>query len=414
MQFFEHFGNTIRNEWERRGNTPESFGKIAEEQLDLMPPSQHVEINDLLWRWFSQEPFPAQNNIGGSFGQPPVTVYSAPGFIIEILFWLDSTTAIHQHGFDGAFHVLAGSSLESRYRYSTRKVLDEHLELGQLELVDVEHLGKGASRPIRSGRQLIHSVFHLPSPSVSLVVRTWGPAVGGPQLNYGLCGLAYDPFWMPEKVVRQRQLVRMLRRTDPGRALELASLAIPAADPHSAFRLLEACYSRTSDFEELLQRAAPHHPDLVEAYPRYARQLDRTLCLNTLRSTLQGAEHRFLLAMLLTVPSRKEALALVAKSYPGADPRDTFVRWLTELAALPSSSNPNHPLAGIQLDETALILVRHLLDGCTDGEALGRLSQEFDADEVSSQLGELQQLLDALRASPMFYNLLSLSSGSAS
>jgi hypothetical protein len=38
------------------------------------------------------------------------------GTRIEALFWVDGTTSIHQHSFSGAFQVLAGKSIHSRYR----------------------------------------------------------------------------------------------------------------------------------------------------------------------------------------------------------------------------------------------------------------------------------------------------------
>lgn len=408
MNFFEELGESIRKEWSNHRDEPSSFSAIAERHLLGRPPARYVEVDELLESWFASDSFPRQASLRSAFGQPPVTAYSAPGFTIDVLFWLTSTTSIHEHAFSGAFHVLSGSSIESRYRFSTEKVLSPLIELGTLELEAVEHLAEGATRPIRGGRELIHSVFHLPQPTVSVVVRTWSQSNEGPQFNYNLGGLAFDPFHRPEKLTRQLQLLAVLMRTDRARALQLAFAAIATADPHAVYRLLDACYSRSAAFDNLLERVRPLHPELVDAFPRDVEQRDRGTRLSALRSALTNSEHRFLLAILLTVPDRQRALDLVERAYPG-DPKSTLLRWLEELSAISIANVENHPLAGIQLDETAILIAGHLLDGCTDGQVLERLRAEFGPEEVSSQRVDLDALLNALRGSPIFFNLLGAS-----
>jgi hypothetical protein len=409
MKFFEQLGDSIRTEWERYGRAAPAFGAIAEEHLHQCPPARHVEVDGLLDAWFLDPEFPDQGSMESAFGQPPVRVYSGPGFVIDVLFWLDGTTSIHQHGFSGAFHLLVGSSIESRYRFSLHRALGEHLQLGQLDLVGVEHLVRGAVRPIKSGCELIHSVFHLPRPTVSVVVRTWGPALGGPQFDYSLAGIASDPFWKPQRTQRLLQLLRMLFDTNPTRAQELLTRVLASASPHDMFRLLEVCRTSRGELAPCLEVVSLRHPDLAEAYQRHFEQSYRTSCLTQLRAAVESSEHRFLLAMLLTVPSRKQALSLIEAAYPGVPPKETLLRWLRELAAIKADGVGQHPLAGIQLDDVTLVLVSHLMDGCGDEQVVARLHDEFEEDEIDSQRGDIQELLCALRASPMFCNLLSVS-----
>ncbi|MFN2514442.1 MAG: hypothetical protein ABR568_23900, partial [Pyrinomonadaceae bacterium] len=53
---------------------------------------------------------PHQYDVEGRFGNPPITLFAGPRFHIDVYYWLDGTTSIHQHSFTGAFQVLLGSS----------------------------------------------------------------------------------------------------------------------------------------------------------------------------------------------------------------------------------------------------------------------------------------------------------------
>ena len=98
-------------------------------------------------------------------------MYRGRGFYIDVLFWLDGTTNIHQHGFWGAFQVLAGSSVHCRFGFDLAEEINHRLRIGKLRLLETELLGLGAIRKILGGELFIHSLFHLDRPSVSIVIR---------------------------------------------------------------------------------------------------------------------------------------------------------------------------------------------------------------------------------------------------
>ncbi|MGI8469286.1 MAG: hypothetical protein ACR2N3_12620 [Pyrinomonadaceae bacterium] len=75
---------------------------------------------------------PEQRDLAGRFDDPPITLYNSPRFHIDIYFWLDGTTSIHQHGFCGAFQVLLGSSLHSSYDFEPQEILNTFTEIGAL------------------------------------------------------------------------------------------------------------------------------------------------------------------------------------------------------------------------------------------------------------------------------------------
>ena len=135
-------------------------------------------------RWISLE----------KFGNPPITTYVGPRFFIDVYYWLDGTTTIHQHSFSGAFEVLLGGSVHSRYRFAKEREINPHFLVGQIEFNDVSLLSQGDIREIDSGSQFIHSLFHLDRPSVTITVRTY-KAPGAPvQYSYLKPFLAVNPF----------------------------------------------------------------------------------------------------------------------------------------------------------------------------------------------------------------------------
>src|SRR6266853_5307367 len=148
-----------------------------------------------------------------------LVVYSHPRFYIQLLFWLDGTTAIHQHEFSVAFHVMPGSSIHAHYAFEKARPVTPYLRVGDVRMKKIEILESGRTVPIVSGEQAIHSLFHLDSPSVTVVVRTHHDPGTGPQLNYLPPHMAIDPLHSDLLTMRRNQLLDVLEQVeDPGYA----------------------------------------------------------------------------------------------------------------------------------------------------------------------------------------------------
>ena len=117
--FFAELGQTVLARWKERNFSLPDFPKIAQTALEKRPPSSHVDLAALTHDFLLEDAQPHQTQSG--FGQPELVVYDDPRFYIQILFWLDGTTDIHQHEFSGAFHVLAGSSIHSQFVFENAK-----------------------------------------------------------------------------------------------------------------------------------------------------------------------------------------------------------------------------------------------------------------------------------------------------
>ena len=186
-----------------------------------------------------REDHPAQTD--SPFGEPEIVVYNHPRFYIQLLFWMDGTTAIHQHAFSGAFHVMHGSSIHAHYAFEKARPITPHMSVGNVRMTKIEILETGRTVPIASGHQTIHSLFHLDSPSITVVVRTQHDPGTGPQFNYLPPHMAVDPLHSDLLTMRRTQLLDVLEQTeDPGYA-ELVMEMLADLDFERGFYILQHC-----------------------------------------------------------------------------------------------------------------------------------------------------------------------------
>src|SRR5512139_3585855 len=121
--YFQELGSRIETEWARTSCDDRRFGALAEAAL-LDAPPQGVVTPESIMHWALLRPsLGLQPNAEFPFGEPPITLFTGRRFYIDALFWLDGTTSIHQHGFDGAFCVLHGGSIHSTYDFIERDVI---------------------------------------------------------------------------------------------------------------------------------------------------------------------------------------------------------------------------------------------------------------------------------------------------
>jgi hypothetical protein len=143
IAYFQRLGDAVLERWQQRDLAPAAFAEIAATALAAAPPAHHVTPDEIT-RWvMTADELGPQKNLEATFGQPPVTLYHHERFYIEALFWLSSTTVIHQHAFAGAFSVLSGSSVQARYDFRLRTQVERRLRFGDVALRDVRVLRAG-------------------------------------------------------------------------------------------------------------------------------------------------------------------------------------------------------------------------------------------------------------------------------
>jgi hypothetical protein len=253
-------------------------------------PAKNLSFPQLV-EWISQTvSLPYQADLSTDFGQPRVTVYNGNHFFIDLLFWADGTTSIHQHGFSGAFQVVEGSSLQSTYSFRCDRKVAAHLLLGELRFLAAEYLPKGSIRSIHSGKGLIHSVFHLERPSLTIVIRTARDVENQPQYAYCKPHVAYDPFYQDPCSVRRLQLLDTLLETRYPQVGAVACHMIRESDLFTAYEVLRRVYfwfpSHTEEFSETVREARVRYDTDVDLLLILQRKKELAVrdCLAMLRA----------------------------------------------------------------------------------------------------------------------------------
>ena len=385
---FRTLGDAVAAAWARVDHRGDDFCELATETLAAQAPA--ISAEELIARLVAAPWLPEQHTLDQAFGQPPITLYRHPRFYIEALFWDVGTTGIHQHGFSGAFCVLDGSSLHTRYRFDEQLAVDERLRLGQLALTSVELLERGSVRPIPSGPALIHSTFHLDTPSLTLVVRT--PADGSIEYEYKPPGVAIDPRFRDPATVKRLQLLGLLHRTGSPSYLAAARAALATLALSGAFQLLlraRVHLASAADFAQLVGDAREIHGPHVEALLPAVEEEWRRLLLVELRRTVREPAHRFFLALLLNLPGRRAVLDAVSARYGASGTQERVLGWIDELSQIPHS--------GVATDPTLRSLIAQLLDGRSEAELLASMSEAGRAQSAAL----LPRICAGLRGHPV-------------
>jgi hypothetical protein len=404
MEFFNRLGDGLLESWRAHNFDEQVFPDLAVAATSALRPSDHVTLEDVVDAVHDARRLVPQGDLTNLFGSPPVRIYDCERFFIEVLFWVDATTGVHQHRFCGAFHVLEGSSLQAEHRFAQEHRYSDRLKIGRLDLEKVEHLKKGDVRAIRTGDQLIHSLFHLDRPSISVVVRTHVDPIVGPQYQYTRDGIAFDPFFMTDVLKRQQQTLGLLLAIDHPKLFDRARRTIEAADAFTAFSLLSWMRVAVPDekYGKFLDELRSPHTLLLERLRRDRDEQLREAAITMRRARIRGKEHRFLLALLLNLGDRRRIFEVVGQAYPEAPPEQTVLRWVSELAKTPMEDGGN--ALGIEMPESSLQIFSHLLEGAGDAQVVTRLREEYG--DVDDQVDGIRELCAAFRESLLFRTLL--------
>lgn len=350
----------IGERWRRVHRDENALPEIACEALDELPPPELDLSRFAAWALTSPR-LPTQPSGGQTFGEPPVTVLIGDGFKIDILFWLDGTTTIHQHSFAGAFRVLAGSSVHGTYAFDPVRRVNSRLHLGRLSLTTTELLRPGDTRAIRPGSGLIHSLFHLDRPSVTLVVRTPGEEDVRPQFDYHRPGIALDADRAHPIFRKKVQVLHLLQRLGHPQLHDHLRLFLRRADLEATVRVLLDPRMVGLPVGEYVADEGRHEEArdwLVPAHDEAAR-IDRLI---SWRRLLDEPEHRFFLALLMNLGSRDDVLTFVRGRFAG-DPIEHVLRWIGEIAAIQAVCAGIAPLLDVPLDDSARGRLGHVLGG---------------------------------------------------
>lgn len=335
MRAFHELGTLTSTYWDKLGRNLDSFPEAAVAALsesNLLNTCSFGQIIEWLVR---SADIPEQ--YGKDFAQPPINVFVGNGFYIEVLFWIDGTTSIHEHRFVGAFGVLAGSSVHSKYGFDLLNPLSNELRLGNVKFLSSELLQRGDIRAISSGNGFIHSLFHLQRPSISVVIRS-NVIKDVVQYSYLKPYVAIDPFYPDEALKVKLRLLDSLSTCESQTFWTYVNLIVEDATPWLVFNILTRAYHKSKtdgpDWQRLVSGLVQQHgADVIARFGASILEQERTKMLQSLRTTAHDPAHRFLLALLLNVPERDLLLTMVSKEYGTQQPQSLVLQWIKEMFA---------------------------------------------------------------------------------
>ena len=416
MELFDRLGEEVEQQWRDADYDELKLPAIAKAKLaehDL--PSKVTPWDVLEWAMATPELTP-QADANSNFGDPPITVYSGARFHIDVYFWFTGTTAIHQHGFSGAFQVMAGSSIHSWYEFFPDDYVNVFMEYGRMELKLCEILDVGAVQEINAGRGYIHSLFHLDDPSVTIVVRTRKSPMFLPQYSYHKPHLALDPFFVQDSMTRRVQSMGATLKARRPDADEKIGKMLANSDIHQTFHILQNLRSmlRTDKvkqmfgvqnfdarFDALFAISKARHGSRAERLLDVFEYQDKVTSIVNRRDYVTAPELRFYLAVLLNIDGRENIYKLINQRYPDADPQDNVLDWTFDLAnTRVMGVDPPNALGIDRFGDIDLLIFEDLLNG-RDSSAIG--------DSLRGQgavVEDLRERISRIESSPLLGALL--------
>lgn len=410
-EVFRRLGERLEGRWRAANHDEAVFPQLALDALEELDELATLGPKDLLLWLVSSHSLPAQRDLHSKFGNLALGLHQASRFSISALFWLDGSTAIHQHAFSGAFRLFAGSSLQCRWQFREERAVNGRFRLGELSLSDAELLTTGQVRPIEGGARLIHSVFHLDPLSVTLVIRT--EREPGVQWDYLRPGIARDPHLEDVTQEKKCQALRILLALGAEEAESELDALFASADLELTFHLLRqasrALRLEASPLDEgpserfaaLVRRAHAHHGDAVARLVEAAEWELRKLRILDGRGAMKDPNDRFFLGVLLNVTDRRRVLELLALRRPGIDPVETFVEGVERLG------KARAPLLGFA-DWTPAhgLVLRRLLAGEAGDAAAGDLAAAQPDHDPAELRVRCREAVEALETSLLLGALL--------
>jgi hypothetical protein len=207
---------------------------------------------------------------------------------------------------------------------------------------------------------MIHSVFHLEHPSITIVVRNQADIEAQPQFDYHPPSVSVSPFYSDPLTVRRLQVLELVQSLSPERYEPTAVEILVHADVYCTYQILRQALIARRDidlFSRLWTVAVDRHGEKALQLGRSALEAARQGALISLRESMTDADQRYMVALLLNVPDRSHVLRLVSERYSDQKPEDRITGAVLALA------EADWRLLGCPVDDHMIEIVRRLIGG---------------------------------------------------
>lgn len=422
MEQFQTLGAKVEYLWREKNYDETIFPAIAANALREANLPEKLSAWEVIEWTLKQTHLPEQRDVAGKFGDPPITLYNSPRFHVDVYFWLEGTTAVHQHAFCGAFQVLMGSSIHSWFEFETSEKINTFTEIGNISLKTCDLLSVGDVQEIQAGRQYIHGLFHLDQPSATIVVRTHKSPLYLPQFSYYKPFLAIDPFFEEPDTIKKLQSVSALIRAKHPETDKMISEWLETADFQTTFSILSNLRSMLQSnkldqifnpnapaerFEKFMNIARARHGERANIFPKIFEHRENVEQIVKRRSYITDNEQRFFLALLMNVEGKSRILSLVKERFPDHDPVEKVLDWTFDLSQTKVLGENIPNALGIEnFGDIDLFVLESLLKERDFNEMESALKSDYpndDTTEIAKTLPErASKIKDAIIFNPLF------------
>jgi len=328
---FAVIGNQILERWEQQSFDERALPSIA---CDILSEGHLEPLNPelLAAELVQQSAFDSMQTMT-AFSDLALNVFQHPRFYIEVLYWVTGTTTIHEHSFSGAFYVWRGQSLNVEYTFREQKRFNSRFRIGDLKICKVERLHKGAIKPIHSGPALIHAVFHLDCPSVTVVIRTHQNPDAFPQLEYRYPSIAIDATQIDPSVIKRIQAFNIGSACFYWQNNEAISSFFKKAsidDAYRIYRSLDLSKIPEANLQKIENeiRSKEYGFDVLKSIER--EKIVRHII--GLRRDVTDSDLRMCLALLANISEKTEIMKFIRAEYLTDDPEMVIAKWILSLS----------------------------------------------------------------------------------
>lgn len=386
-KYFDQLGRCVSTEWSRHGRSLSSLPEASETALHKVDVPPTVTCQSILLHAAACQNLPPQSSRTDTFGQPPLILYHGDDFYIQALVWMEGSTAVHDHKFSGAFRVLEGTSLHIRHAFRHGEmVLDDRILLGRLSQETPEVLRPSDIRRIEPGYDLVHGLFHLEMPTVTIVVRNDDSHLGRPQYNYMRSGIAYDALSTDRRWTKRMMSIDSLLRLDLDAAWDVSRDIVHRGEIWDGFQLLLRLIARRGwdepcgELTDIFTRRVPALKGWLQLGLTDQDQIRRVLLR---RAMLRDVHHRVFLALLANLPDPRATAEVVHQLYPDRPASEVLLDWAEEL------SNPAlKGVSGLRMSPERITELRANPATGRDAELLAEIRKSW-GDPTAETLGQL-------------------------
>lgn len=405
MEIFEQLGREFETRWRAMNYDESAMPALAADVLREADVPSRISAWDVTeWALATYE-LPRQRDLRANFADPPITVFSGLRFQIDVYFWFEATTAIHQHAFSGAFQVLLGSSIHSWYEFERERSINGFTETGKMNLKVCELLNVGDVHEIIGGRSYIHALFHLDRPSATLIIRTDRSPIELPQFSYHKPHLAVDPFLEQDTVIKKIQVAGAMLRASHDKADECITRWLDECDAHTAFQILREVRGHLRYGNVATAFGIDNTRERFDIYIAAAEQrhgeglfrpvfdhIDRLDEVMRVRSLVGDPELRFFVALLLNVEGRERIYSLIKSRYSDDEPMDKVLDWTYKLANTRIAGTENANALGMpDFGDIDVFVLEEILNGRSGTEIADEFRKYHGEPTAAHALAEKEE-----------------------